>query len=207
MIKAPAAERNKDHILNALKMLGQQDWSGRALEIASGTGQHVCHFASYFKQLTWQPSDYDKGTLNVIRNNISFNSHLPNILDPVQIDVTQACEEWPISMEPKFQLVICINMIHISPWQCTLGLLRNSSKIIASNGYLVTYGPYSVNGVLTPESNIAFNDNLRHRNPEWGIRDVNDIANEAKKVNLHLIKTIDMPANNKTLIFQYQDAS
>lgn len=204
MIKAPAAERNKDPILDVLKTLGPASWSGKALEIASGTGQHVCHFASYFTKLIWQPSEYDKGSLNVIRNNISYNSALTNILDPVQIDITQPCEEWPISRDSKYQLIVCINMIHISPWQCTLGLLVNSSKLLKEDGYLVTYGPYSVNGILTPESNIAFNDNLKHRNSEWGIRDVKDISDEASKVNLHLINMVDMPANNKTLIFQYK---
>lgn len=206
MIKAPAAERNKDPILDVLKTLAPSNWTGKALEIASGTGQHVCHFASYFGNLTWQPSEYDKGSLNVIRNNISYNSHLTNILDPVQIDVTQPYDQWPIELDPKYQLIVCINMIHISPWQCTIGLLHNSSRLLAENGYLVTYGPYSINGLLTPESNVAFNDNLRHRNPEWGIRDVKDIEEEAQKVNLHLIKMVDMPANNKTLVFQYKSS-
>ena len=202
MIKAPAAERNKQPILEVLGTLFRPDSRGDVLEIASGTGQHVIHFAQHFNNMTFTPTDYDPSSVETIRKNMSI-AGVTNIRPPVAVDVSQPVQRWPASVTDRtYDLIICTNMIHISPWRCTQGLFAAVDQLLKREGRLVTYGPYAVSGILEPESNVQFDRYLRSQDPEWGVRDTEEISVEAAKNNFNMTKMFEMPANNKILLFE-----
>lgn len=191
---SPAAERNKEPILDILQQVLPP--RGTILEIASGSGQHAVHFAAALPHLIWQPSDPDPD----MRRSISAwtaASALPNLRPPLDLDVM--ANPWPIS---EAHGILCANMAHISPWTATLNLLRGAAQILASDGLLLLYGPFKKNGQHTANSNAAFDADLRHRNPDWGIRDLGEIQEAAKTQKLNYMKAIPMPANNFMLLFQ-----
>ena len=191
----PSAERNREPILQVLKSNLDLEKPMKCLEIASGSGTHVGYFAQHLPHIVWQPSDYETENLPSLR---AYKSEHQNILDPLIIDVSKSIEL--DKFQPDFML--CINMIHISPWECTLGLLANAGQLLKTGGKLITYGPYRVNGILEPESNRSFDRSLQGMNFLWGIRDIKDIETEAAREGLELINIIDMPANNKMLIME-----
>ena len=191
----PSAERNRDPILQVLKSNLSSDSELKCLEIASGSGTHVGYFAQHLPNILWQPSDYEEENLPSLR---AYKSEQENILDPLIIDVSKSIEL--NNFHPDFML--CINMIHISPWECTLGLLANAGQMLKTGGKLITYGPYKVNGVLEPESNRSFDRSLQGMNFLWGIRDIKDIETEAAREGLEMTNIIEMPANNKMLILE-----
>ena len=192
----PSAERNRDPILNVLKTTLDPSKHRKCLEIASGSGTHVGYFADHLPGVTWQPSDCDDEHVPSLAAYKQDCLH-KNILDPIIIDISKSVEMTHFS--PDF--LLCINMIHISPWSSTLGLVANAGNLLKSGGLLITYGPYRVDGVLEPESNRSFDASLRGMNDEWGIRDIHDIETEAARENLELNNIVEMPANNKMLIF------
>lgn len=172
------------------------------MEISSGTGQHVTHFAQYFTQWEWQPSEFDESKISSIKSYIE-EEKLSNIKQPVFIDASTDSSTWN---DGKFQkdsidLMININMIHISPLKCTEGLLNAASNLLKSDGKLITYGPYAIDGVLSPESNVNFDLSLKSRNPEWSVRDVSLLRKFCLENSLTLERMVDMPSNNKCLIF------
>jgi len=164
-----------------------------ALEIASGTGTHVGYFAHHLPLVSWQPSECDPANLDSIK---AYKDEQDNILEPLLLDVIH-----PVDIGRVFDFILNINMIHISPWSATLGLFANANKLLRTEGFLITYGPYSEAGVLKPESNVQFDTALRQMNSEWGIRDVQELEAEAARERLELVRVVDMPANNKMLIF------
>lgn len=163
------------------------------LEIASGSGYHAAFFTQRLAHLTWQPSDPDPASRESIAAYVS-ESKLGNLRPPLALDVTRP---WPAV---EADAVVCINMIHISPWPATLALFAGAKQLTPK--VVVTYGPYSIAGDFLAESNIAFDRSLKQRNPAWGIRDVNDVARVAAENGFALAETIRMPANNLTLVFQ-----
>ena len=191
---SPAAERNKDPILGKLRsILGGR---GTALEIASGTGQHVAWFAAALPGWTWQPTDGDPAMLQAIAARVT-QSGLANVLPPRQLDVMQP---WP-QFEQKFDAIFCANMIHIAPWAACVGLMAGAALHLAPGGILITYGPYFEPGVTPAPSNVAFDESLRARDASWGIRALEDVAGEARRNGLVLEQQHAMPANNLLLVF------
>jgi hypothetical protein len=190
---APATERNRDVIAETLARVLPAE--GLVLEVASGTGEHAVHFAKRFPGLIWQPSDPDPIAIASI-NAWRADTKLANVRPAMQLD---ASADWPIS---HADAVICINMTHISPWAATLGLLRNAARVMPPSAVLFMYGPYNQHGVPLADSNAAFDMSLRQQNPEWGLRYVDDIVEEADKIGLRLDQVIAMPANNLSLIFR-----
>ena len=190
---APATERNRDVIAETLARLLPAE--GLVLEVASGTGEHAVHFARLFPALTWQPSDPDPIALASI-NAWRADSNVPNMRPAMLLD---ASADWPIM---QADAVVCINMTHISPWAATVGLLRNAARLLPPSAVLFIYGPYNQRDVPLAQSNAAFDASLRQQNAEWGLRYVDDIAEEAYKSGLHLDSVIAMPANNLSLIFR-----
>jgi len=191
-----AADRNKEPILNVLRTLLPGS-PMTALEVASGQGSHVAYFAANFPQVTWQPSDLNSSSIESVKAN---SQGLSNVLPFVEIDAANP----PASLlqeGEKYELVVCINMIHISPWTATLGLFHMAGKVLRVGGKLVTYGPYAQDGVLAPESNQQFDLNLRSRDPTWGIRDITELKEVGAAQGLNLDQVIEMPANNKSLVF------
>jgi SAM-dependent methyltransferase len=190
---APATERNRDVIAETLARLLPAE--GLVLEVASGTGEHAVHYARLFPALTWQPSDPDPIALASI-NAWRADSNVPNMRPAMLLD---ASADWPIV---QADAVVCINMTHISPWAATVGLLRNVARLLPPSAVLFIYGPFNQRDVPLAPSNAAFDASLRQQNAEWGLRYVEDIAEEAFRSGLHLDSVIDMPANNLSLIFR-----
>ena len=188
---APAALRNRDPILAVLRDVLPQ--SGLVLEIASGSGEHIVHFARHLPALDWQPSDPMLSARNSIAAWIEAED-LTNVRTPIALDA--AAESWPID---HVDAMLCINMVHISPWRATEGLMRHAGSI---DGPLVLYGPYRRPGIPLEPSNAAFDADLRSRNPEWGLRDLDAVEALAHQSGLKLDRIAEMPANNLTLVFQ-----
>jgi SAM-dependent methyltransferase len=190
----PAAERNKDPILGVLtRVLPNR---GLVLEIASGTGQHVMHFAKALPDLTWQPSDPDVE----LRESISLRireERRANVHRPMDLDVTRA--PWPLKTADA---VMAINMIHVAPWSATLALFEGASDLLSPDGVLFLYGPYRRHGRHTAQSNSRFDLDLRAQNAEWGLRDVEAVADVASGAGFDLAETVEMPANNFSLVFR-----
>lgn len=191
---APATLRNRDAIMEVLR--GALPRRGTVLEVASGSGEHAVHFAQVFPALDWQPSDPDPAALRSIAA-YADDADLMNVAPPLMIDAS--AEDWPLD---SADAILCINMIHISPWEATLGLLRSAAKLLPPDGLLYLYGPYIQPGVETAESNLAFDQSLRSRNSAWGLRDVADVETAAAERGLRLEAIVPMPANNLSLIFR-----
>lgn len=201
MLNAPAADRNKEPILSVLRQSVDPVKPLQALEISSGTGQHVTHFAQALRNIVWQPSEFDLQSLTSIE---AHRAHyrLSNVKPAIHLDASLPHEDWAGIDPESLDLVLNINMIHISPMACTEGLFKGAGAVLKPQGLLLTYGPYAVNGKITPQSNVDFDYSLRQRNPEWGLRDIVLLRSIAERNGLLLEKIIDMPANNKCLLFK-----
>jgi hypothetical protein len=191
---APAAERNKGPILDVLaRVLPPR---GLVLEIASGTGQHVMHFAQALPDLTWQPSDPDAELRESIALRVCEEQR-PNVNRPIDLDVTRL--PWPL---PAADAVVAINMIHVAPWSATLALFDGAKALLAGGQVLFLYGPYRRFGRPTSESNAQFDRDLRARDPDWGVRDLEAVSDVAAGAGFELAETVAMPANNFSLVFR-----
>ncbi|XP_076177769.1 methyltransferase-like 26 [Ptiloglossa arizonensis] len=196
----PAADRNKDAILSVLQKYIKYGTDQIFLEIASGSGQHINHFARHFPHITFYPSEYNERLLESIAE---YADGFTNIKPPLKIDITTDFHTWGNSIfkESSVDYMYNANMMHISPYQCSIGLFKNAGRLLKDNGYLFTYGPYAIDGKITPESNVNFNENLKFENSSWGLRDIKDLKELAQKNSIKLIDIVDMPANNKTIIW------
>jgi hypothetical protein len=191
---APAAGRNREPIAGVLREVLPE--RGTVLEIASGTGEHVAYFAGLFPRLHWQPSDPDPAALDSIRA-WRDEAGRQNLLEPIWLDAS--ADSWPVAAADA---VLCANMVHISPWQSTVGLMRGAGRLLDAEAPLLLYGPYRRAGVPTAASNEAFDESLKARNPEWGLRDLERVEAEAMENGLRLERVVEMPANNLTLVFR-----
>lgn len=191
---APSVARNKDAIAGVLARYLPS--SGLVLEIASGSGEHAVHFASSFPALVFQPTDPSEEALASIAA-WRQETALPNMRAPLALDVTAA--SWPIN---HADAVTCINMIHIAPWEATLGLVAGAARIIPPGGLLFLYGPYKRAGQHTAPSNAEFDASLRERDARWGVRDLETVAAEATAMGFAAPMIEAMPANNLSLIFR-----
>ena len=191
---APATARNRDAIADVLA-----DWlprEGLVLEIASGSGEHAVHFAATFPQLRWQPSDPDPAAIASIAA-WSEEAARPNLAPPLHLDA--AARDWPVDAADA---ILCVNMVHISPWTATLGLFAGAARLLASGTPLILYGPYLEADVVTADSNLAFDASLRARNPEWGLRDTAALREAAACAGFVFAERRAMPANNIMLCFR-----
>jgi hypothetical protein len=192
--EAPAAARNREPIAAVLREVLPA--GGTILEVASGTGEHAAWFASLFEGLDWQPSDPDPEALASIRA-WREEAGLANLLEPLRLDAS--AQDWPVVAADA---ILCVNMVHISPWAATAGLMRGAGRLLPPRAPLVLYGPYRRAGVPTAPSNEAFDESLRARNPEWGLRDLEAVEAEGAAQGLRLERIFEMPANNLTLVFR-----
>lgn len=186
--------RNRDPILTVLRRLLPQ--SETVLEIASGTGEHAVYFAAALPHLQWQPTDYEEQALSSIAAHRAA-SGLSNLLAPLMLDA--AAPEWPVK---QVDAVVAINMLQVSPWPVVQGLMVGAGRVISPGGILYLYGPFKENGAHTAPGNEAFDQNLKLRNPEWGVRDIGEVADLARTYGLDLVERVVMPANNLTLVFR-----
>lgn len=195
---APAAERNQGPILDVLKR--ELPPTGLILEIASGTGQHITHFAKNLPHLSWQPSDRDPACRRSISRWVAFEK-VTNVSDPIALDVRE--RPWAIAAA---NAILCINMVHVAPWAATSALFAGAQQVLARSSLLYLYGPYRREGHPTAPSNIRFDAELRAHDPEWGLRHVEAIERVANQAGFGLAEVVAMPANNLSLIFRKDPA-
>ncbi len=191
---SPAAERNKQPIVEILQNVLPA--SGEVLEIASGTGQHIVHFATALPGMVWQPSDPELDNCATIAARIAA-SRLTNIHAPIELDVHRL--PWPV--HGGFVGLVCCNMIHIAPWSATPALFKGARALLAQRSALVLYGPFMEDGRHTADSNQDFDQSLRARNPDWGVRDLSDVRAVAEEAGFALQSVEVMPANNRIVVF------
>ena len=201
-LDAPAFHRNHESLWVALEK-HLPACVGDVVEVGSGTGQHVVHFARHTPDLVWWPSDLNQRHLKSIEA-WRVHSGLQNIRPPLRIDLADPdwCPEMKNGKAPTaLAAVFCANVIHIAPWAVAEGLFAGCGRYLRGDGKLVLYGPFKRDGKHTALSNAVFDTYLREGNPDWGVRDLGDVETLAKAVGLGLVDTIEMPANNLTLVF------
>ena len=199
---APATQRNREAILEVLQQVLPQ--FGTILEVASGTGEHAVFFAPFLQPRRWLPSDANP----VSRASIDAwvkEFKIENLSAPIEIDASSsiwAVEDSTLLNNSPITAIVNINMIHISPWEACLGLMAGAGRILPPDGILYMYGPYKQDGKHTAPSNEAFDMSLRQQNPQWGVRDLDEVVAAASSQQLSLLKTVEMPANNLSLVFK-----
>lgn len=191
---APAVSRNREPILAVLRPILPA--SGTVLEIASGSGEHIVHLAEALPDLVFQPSDLNHEALQSVAAWIEAR-RLANVLPPIVLDASVL--PWP---GVSAVAVICINMIHIAPWQAAIGLVTGAGSILPPGAPLYLYGPYKRTGVPTAESNQAFDRNLKDRDPNWGVRNLEAVADLARAAGFAAPEITEMPANNLSVVFR-----
>ena len=190
---APAAERNRQPILGVLRRVLPP--AGLVLEIASGTGQHAIFFSEHLPDHQWQPTDASPEAVQSIGAWVDESNHT-NLLGPLELDVRSS--PWPVA---NANALVCINMIHISPWETTEALFQGASQTLAAGSPMITYGPYRLHGEHTAPSNAAFDQSLRSRNARWGVRDIDELLDLGGRTCFTLEEQIGMPANNTVLVW------
>jgi SAM-dependent methyltransferase len=191
-LTAPAVQRNRDAILAVLQRILPA--RGLVLEIASGSGEHIVHFAAALPHLQFQPSDRDAAALASIDAWVT-HAGLANVLPAIALDA--AAETWPLA---QADAVLCINMVHISPWAATRGLFRHAAQVLPPGGVLALYGPFHQPGMDLAPSNAAFDADLRARNPDWGLRHLDEMTRLAG--SFEAPDVVVMPANNILVCFR-----
>lgn len=191
---AASADRNKGPILGVLERVLPR--TGLVLEIGSGTGQQVAHFARALPELAWQPSDPDPDFRKSVAQWLAAE-RLENVSAPIDLDVRR--RPWPIA---RADAIVCINMIHVAPWVATEALLGGASEVLPGGAPLFLYGPYRRYGAHTAPSNAAFDAQLRAQDPTWGLRDLEAVVELAGAAGLELDEVVDMPANNFSVVFR-----
>jgi len=189
---APATLRNRMAIADVLREV--LPFSGTVLEVASGSGEHVAYFAEEFPALEWQPSDPDPAARVSIE---AWCDGIVNVTPPLDLDAGAA--DWAVA---RADAVLCINMVHISAWSATLGLLAGAARVLAAGAPLILYGPFLQSDFVTAPSNLAFDESLRARDPRWGLRQVESVERVAAGHGLALDRLVEMPANNLLLVFR-----
>jgi SAM-dependent methyltransferase len=191
---APATARNRQPILDVLRQHLPE--AGLVLEVASGSGEHVMHFAAALPRLVFQPSDPD-GDARASIDDWARETGLANVRPAVALDAQS--KAWPVE---QADAVLCCNMIHIAPWPAATGLIAGAGRLLSRDGLLYLYGPYRRGGRHTAPSNDAFDRDLRRRNPAWGVRDLEEVAAYANENGFGAPEIVEMPANNLSLIFR-----
>ncbi|CAN1513062.1 AdoMet_MTases domain containing protein [Caulobacteraceae bacterium] len=192
---SPSSARNREPLLAVLRR-----WlpaSGTVLEVASGLGEHAAWFAEALPGITWQPTDRNEEALDMLRARRD-QAGLANLAPPLVLNAAEP-DGWPLD---RADAIVCINMVHISPWAATQGLMVGAARVLPVGGALILYGPYIEDGVETAPSNLAFDADLKRRDPAWGLRDLADVAALAAEHGLSLAGRVAMPANNLCLLFR-----
>ncbi|KAF5297133.1 hypothetical protein FQA39_LY02713 [Lamprigera yunnana] len=199
-IRHSASDRNKGPILEVIQKHIPESAKGEVLEIASGCGIHCSFFAEHFPNLTFQASEFNLVLFPSIKA-FARDTSTKNVRDPIELDVTKSYKLWGLPVQ-QVDYILNINMVHITPYQCSISLFENVSQILKPDGLMFMYGPFACDGIITPQSNIDFDKILRRQNKEWGVRDICDLIILAKANKMDLIQKYDLPANNKCLVWK-----
>ncbi|KAM4598541.1 methyltransferase-like 26 B [Polymixia lowei] len=203
MLVSPLAERNWEGLCSVLEDV-LEDQSHRelfALELGSGTGQHVIHFAQKIPFITWQPSDIKEESKDSINAYIAATK-AKSVLQPVHLDASEPWEKWAGLPRNSCDVVIAINLLQYSPFKTAEGTFSGSGQILRQNGLLIAYGAYAINGIITPSCNEDLDAELRKMNPEWGLPDIDVLRQLAYGNGLRMERIIEMEEYNKCLIFR-----
>tara|TARA_Y100001968_G_scaffold309918_1_gene330340 strand:- start:43 stop:687 length:645 start_codon:yes stop_codon:yes gene_type:complete len=197
----PSTRRNRDSIAEVLSHYIVPN--GLFLEIGSGSGEHGVFFQTTFPSIIWQTSDPESAHRRSIISWINYQGLSSKMPDPICLDVEN--RPWPIPKEQKAKIkgIICINMIHISPWNCTKALFEESKGFLGDNNFLMLYGPFLRAKIKTTEGNLKFDQSLKLKNPQWGLRKLDDVTKIASKNGFQKEKIIEMPANNLSVIYRF----
>jgi SAM-dependent methyltransferase len=190
----PHVARNREPILDVLRRVLPP--GGLVLEVASGSGEHGVYFAQNLPSLSWQPTDPDPSALASIAAHRAA-ADAPNLLAPLHLDAMS--EKWPVE---RADALVCINMIHISPWAATEGLMAGAARVLGTGGVIYLYGPYRIDGRHTAPSNQDFDTWLQTQNAQWGVRDRTDVVDLATRHGFALTETVPMPANNLSIVLR-----
>lgn len=197
MLDAPAARRNGAAILSVLLTVLPQ--SGTVLEIASGTGQHAAMFGPALAPLAWLPSDPDP----VQRASISaWTASVPGHAPLPPRDIDAASPSWDVSPSDRIAAIVAINLLHIAPWPVTLGLLAGAARVLPDGGPLCIYGPFMRSGRHTGPGNARFDAVLRHQDPQWGVRDLDEVTEHAVRAGLGIDRICGMPSDNLLAVYR-----
>lgn len=194
---SPSAARNREPIAQVLHE-ALPAAGGHALEIASGTGEHITCFARALPAWRWLPSELDPASRRSIAA-WTLTEGLSNVAPPLAIDASAAT--WGVEEQAPFDVLLSLNMIHIAPWSAAQGLFAGAGRLLRPGGLLFLYGPFQENGQHTAPSNEDFDRSLKSRNPGWGVRDIADLQELARGNGLSLQRRFAMPANNQSLVF------
>ena len=199
-LRGPAFERNHAPIWSVIAPF-VQDRTGDVLEVGSGPGEHVVAYAARSRAITWWPSDVHPTYLASIA---AWRAHSaqPNVQAPIRVDLRDADWDAKLPMRDALTAILCINVLHISPWRVTENLLAGAARLLRPDGRLFVYGPFRRDGAHTAPSNAAFDASLRAQDPAWGVRDIRDIAAQAGRCGLRIADMAPMPANNFTLVME-----
>jgi SAM-dependent methyltransferase len=193
---SPSAARNCVPIRDVLTRVLPK--KGIVLEIGSGTGEHAICFAKALPKVVWLPSDPDADSRASIEAWIATEG-LANVRAPIAVDVRERV--WGMENDAPFDAIVSLNMVHIAPWEAALGLLAGAGRLLRPNGVLFFYGPFMRGGAHTAASNAAFDADLKRRDRRWGVRDVDDLVDQAAPHGLELREVVPMPAKNLSLVF------
>jgi len=193
-----AGNRNRDPILKVFKDIFPK--SGNVLELASGAGNHINYFATHFKDLHFQPSDYDVDVFDTIKQKRTEAGNA-NVADPIRLDLTNL-ETFPAPKQRLYDVIFVINLLQVAPLAIADGIAQVAASLLTQDGFLAIYGPFKVDGNYTTESNAAFDKEiLAAQVPEWGLKDIRDLEKTAANHNITLKQVLDLPANNFILVF------
>ena len=194
-----AGLRNREPILEVFKELFPK--SGNVLELASGSGMHINHFASHFKKLRFQPSDFDETVFAAIKTKRAGQGNL-NVEDPININLLEP-ETWPSPATRLYDVIFAVNLLQVAPIAIACGIAQISSKLLKESGFLAIYGPFKLGGKYTTRSNEAFDrEILGAKIPDWGLKDVRDLERAANEHGIFIKRLLELPANNIMLVFR-----
>ncbi|KAL8163385.1 UNVERIFIED_CONTAM: hypothetical protein K2H54_019434 [Gekko kuhli] len=205
MLVSPMAERNKEPILEVLADYVDETSSAFGLELGSGTGQHVVHFAQALPSVTWQPSEISSASQQSIRAYIHATK-VTNVREPLTIDVSQPWSQWAGLGQGCCDFIVIINLLHMTE-QGLEGMFKGVGQLLKPGGICLAYGPFAMNGIILPECNVQLDEMLQARNPEWGLRDVEELRQLANTNALWLERMVEMPEYTKCLVFRRRQLS
>ena len=196
----PATQRNRDFIGDVLSRIIKKD--GLILEIGSGSGEHGVFFQKRFPEIIWQTSDPDLLYRKSIISWIEYEELNNKMPQPLELDVEKIPWKVPLKLTHSMQGIVSINMIHVAQWACTIALFKGASKLLKKGQFLILYGPFKIGNKHTSQSNYFFDNSLKIKNDLWGIRNLEEVTDEAKKNGFFREKIVNMPANNFSVIFR-----